>query len=260
MKSFYLQYHPNNRGIWEHADALRLSDITGTARQNLLLIGGGKSSASALGCMTRANIYNVDFEVYADSTEKIRQIQADYTELNACPNKFDMALSLFCLPMYAVSERAVNLFFLKTALNLKPDGQLRFSPVLAGNLEDREKHIGKNLEFLASIGFTVILAYKPYKKLEYDFQEATDKNDCWTEYFNNLKGVHYFHSNFEIHHECAVIQAPSRYNKEVSDKLLCKEIESVNKNFPVETFEVYAENGSRIPLNQLLQNKNALFK
>jgi hypothetical protein len=259
MKKFYLQHTPNNRGILEHADALRLTDMTGTSRQNLLLIGGGKRSAIDFSYMTRANIYNVDFELYADSTKRIRQIQADYTELDACPDKFGMALSLFGLPMHAVSKRAVDLFFLKTGLNLTPEGQLRFSPVLAGDLEDKEKHIGRNLEFLASIGFTVILAYKPHRKLECDFQEATRKNDRWSEYFNNLRGVHYFHSNFEIYNECTVIQAPEKRVKKISNERLRKEIEFANKNCPAKAFEVYAESGKRISRDALLQNKNALW-
>lgn len=114
--------------------------------KKLLLVGGGTSTIRKELCSRGifTEVTNLDFFFDFHPFVSHIHIKKDFYKYDLRANYYDEVWCLFSLPLYSFSEKEVGLFFAKSSLALKPNGNLRIYPFFVYALGTRSNMAFKN--------------------------------------------------------------------------------------------------------------------
>jgi len=129
----------SGRPLTEYLQYLNIApnDLKALSNKQILLIGGGMSPVRNWleAVNINAVVTNLDFFYDANETVAHNHISEDFYQWKAPKDTYNEIWALHSLPLYALSNIEVELFFAKSLLMLAPGGNLRVYPVNDGNLD-----------------------------------------------------------------------------------------------------------------------------
>jgi len=129
----------SNRPLTEYLQYLNIQagELRPLSNKQILLIGGGMSPVRSWLEAVRINavVTNLDFFYDADESVAHNHINEDFYKWIAPVDFYNEIWALHSLPLYALSDIEVELFFAKSLLMLAPGGNLRVFPINDGNLD-----------------------------------------------------------------------------------------------------------------------------